>query len=207
MASETPRGRMIRTTGRLLQHQGFHATGLKQILAESGAPRGSLYFYFPGGKEQLAVEAVREAGARTVKAVEALLSTHPDPRGAVQAFSRAAAEVLRQSDFKEGCPVATVTLEAADDSDAIRVACDSTYREWHRVIRDHLVGAELTLPRADALATLVLAAVEGGLILSRARRDIEPLQTVADELASLIQSLTDDADERSARRRRARRRR
>lgn len=189
---------MVRTAGRLLQKQGFHGTGLKQILEESGAPRGSLYFHFPGGKEQLAVEAVREAGIRTVKTVEALLAAHQDPREAMNGFVHAAAEVLRQSDFQEGCPVATVTLEAAGASEAIRAACQTTYQEWHRVIRDRLTDAGVTQARAGALATLVLAAVEGALILSRARRDTEPLHSVAAELASVIHAAVGGGGRRDA---------
>ena len=179
---------MLRTAAQLLQRQGLHATGLQQILQESGAPRGSLYFHFPGGKEQLAAEAVREAGARTAKAVESMLSAHSDPREAVRTLFQGFAKVLRGSDFVEGCPVATVTLEAAASSQAIRGACAASYQEWQQLIHDHLVATGLQSPRADTLATLVLAAIEGTLILSRAHRDTKILEVVADELVLLIES-------------------
>lgn len=182
------RSRMLRTAAKLLQRQGYHATGLRQILSESGAPRGSLYFHFPGGKEELAVEAVRAMNGRTARAIEMMLATSDDPADAVSAFVRAFAEILRASDWAEGCPVATVTLEAAATSEAIRAACAEAYGEWERIFADYLERGGVPPERARSLAVFVLAAAEGGLILSRARHDIAPLQTVADELAGLLRA-------------------
>src|SRR5215470_10513392 len=180
------RSRMLRTAARLLQRQGYHATGLRQILAEIGAPRGSLYFHFPGGKEELAVAAVQAMGKRIARLIAQLLGAHADPADAIDAFVRAFAEILRASDYAEGCPVATVTLEAAASSAAIRAACDEAYVEWQRQIAAYLSGAGVAAGQAEPLATLVLAAAEGGLILSRARHDIEPLATIAGQLAGIL---------------------
>jgi len=184
------RTRMLRTAARLLQRQGYHATGLRQILAESGAPRGSLYFHFPGGKEQLAVDAVRAMSARIARLIAQLLAAHQDPAEAVEAFVRAFAEILHASDYAEGCPIATVTLEAAAGSPAIRAACDQAYTEWERQLRDYLVTAGVPADGAAGLATLALAAAEGGLILSRARRDIQPLATIAAQLGAILRRAT-----------------
>lgn len=182
------RSRMLRTAARLLQRQGYHATGLRQILSESGAPRGSLYFHFPGGKEQLAVEAVRAMSGRISRLIAQMLAAYTDPAEAVEAFTHGFAAVLRQSDYAEGCPVATVTLEAAASSEAIRAACDAAYVDWQRQLRDYLAASGVAPERVDDLATLVLAAAEGGLILSRARRDIQPLATIATQLGAILRS-------------------
>jgi len=179
---------MLLTAAQLLQRQGFHATGLKQILEESGAPRGSLYFHFPGGKEQLAAQAVRESGTRTARAVEALLAASPGLREAIHTLFQSFAKMLRTSNFVEGCPVATVTLEAAASSEAIRDACAKSYQEWQQLIRDRLAAAGLPPARAEPLATLVLAAIEGALILSRAHHDTKLLGVVADQLTVLVES-------------------
>jgi TetR/AcrR family transcriptional repressor of lmrAB and yxaGH operons len=184
----TTRSRMLRTAAQLLQRQGFHATGLRQILTASGAPRGSLYFHFPGGKEQLAVEALTDDRARISRAIERTLSAHRNPDDAIRAFAHSFAEILRHSNYAEGCPVATVTLEAAATSEPIRAACAASYTEWHGLIRECLARAGFETERVDALATLVLAAVEGGLILSRAQRDTAPLSTIAEQLAALLQA-------------------
>jgi TetR/AcrR family transcriptional repressor of lmrAB and yxaGH operons len=197
------RRRMLRAAAQLLQRQGYHATGLRQLLAESDAPRGSLYFHFPGGKEQLAAEAVREEGARVAKAIGAILAAHPDPAEGVRAFVGAFAEILRRSDFRDGCPVATVTLDAAAGSASIREACDASFCAWHALVRDHLRAAGFGAARAGGLATLVLSAFEGALVLARARRDVEPLARVAEELAPLLARSLPRA---AATRRRARRR-
>jgi len=182
---------MLRTTAQLLQRQGFHATGLKQILDESGAPRGSLYFHFPGGKEQLAVEALHETTARIGRAIERTLSGHKRPQDAVRAFVHGYGEVLRRSNFVEGCPVATVTLDSAAASEPIRAACSAAYTHWHGQLRDGFVAAGLRSNRADELATFALAAVEGALILSRAHHDTHAFDVVADQLAALIHAAVD----------------
>lgn len=193
------RSRMLRTAARLLQRQGYHATGLRQILAESGAPRGSLYFHFPGGKEELAVAAVQGMSKRIARLIAQLLGAYADPADAIDAFVRAFAEILRASNYAEGCPVATVTLEAAASSTAIRAACEEAYGEWQRQIAAYLTGAGVPVAQAEPLATLVLAAAEGGLILSRARRDIEPLTTVATQLATILRSAVAEAGKRKRR--------
>lgn len=186
----TSRRRMLRAAAQLLQRQGYHATGLRQLLAESAAPRGSLYFHFPGGKEQIAAEAVREEGERVARAIRATLAANPNPAEGVRASGRALAEILRRSDFRDGCPVATVALEAATGSPRIREACDASFRAWEAPLRDHLRAAGFAAERADGLATLTLAALEGALVVARTRREVEPLVRVADELAALFAAAT-----------------
>ena len=187
---------MLKKAADLFQRQGFHATGLKQILEESGAPRGSLYFHFPGGKEQLAVEALRESGERTTRAVEAILESESDPAVGLRKFFLAMAGVLRASEFRDGCPIATVTLEVGATSAPIRAACAASYAEWQQLIEERLLRAGLAAERAGALAVLSLAAVEGGLILSRARLDTEPLETVAEQLTRIVAAAIADKGER-----------
>src|SRR5215472_3687761 len=118
------RQRMIDTAGRLFQRQGYHATGLNQVLTESGAPKGSLYFHFPAGKDQLAAESVARSGGELGERMAAVAAEAPDGPTAIVALGELFAESLVQSDFREGCPVATVALEAAADNDQIRGVCD-----------------------------------------------------------------------------------
>lgn len=172
------RQRMLRTAAELFRSQGYHATGLNQVLAEGAAPKGSLYFHFPGGKEQLAVEAVALAGNDLRDALAAVLAAEPDPVKALsQALELLGADLLA-SDFRRGCPIATVALDAAADSEPIRSACERAYSSWHAVIAAH-VGDE-------DLATVVLAAVEGALLLARTRRSLTPLHTLGAHLGVLL---------------------
>lgn len=169
---------MVRTAADLFRAQGYHATGVNQVLSEGGAPKGSLYFHFPGGKEQLAVEAVALAGRDLGDALTAVLAAEPDP---VEALTRALDLLGREllgSGFRSGCPIATVALDAAADSEPIRVACEDVYASWQQVIAEH-VGD-------DDLATVVLAAVEGALLLARTRRSLDPLHAVGARLGALL---------------------
>ncbi len=169
---------MVRTAAELFRAQGYHATGLNQVLSEGGAPKGSLYFHFPGGKEQLAVEAVGLAGSDLRDALTAVLAAEPDPAKALSQALELLGRQLLASDFRSGCPIATVALDAAADSEPIRVACEEVYTSWQAVIAGH-VGDE-------DLATVVLAAIEGALLLARTRRSLDPLHAVGARLGALL---------------------
>ncbi|MET8995164.1 TetR/AcrR family transcriptional regulator [Amycolatopsis sp. NPDC004169] len=181
------RQRMLDTAADLFQTQGYHATGLTQLTTAGGAPKGSLYFHFPGGKEQLAAEAVRLSSERTGALFDAILRDAPDPATGIDRAIDALAGVLTESDFQRGCPLATVALDAAAASEPIRQACTDGYESWHVVLGDYLAGQGLSAGRADELATIVLAAIEGGLLLARTRRDLAPLRAVATHLHATLE--------------------
>lgn len=169
---------MVRTAAELFRAQGYHATGLNQVLSEGAAPKGSLYFHFPGGKEQLAVEAVALAGNDLRDALTAVLDAQPDPVKALSQALELLGEHLLDTDFRSGCPIATVALDAAADSEPIRRACDEVYASWREVIAEHLGDEDL--------ATVALAAVEGALLLARTSRSLAPLHTVGARLGALL---------------------
>jgi TetR/AcrR family transcriptional repressor of lmrAB and yxaGH operons len=180
------RARLIDAAARLLWSQGFHATGLNQIVDESGAPKGSLYFHFPGGKEQLCVEALRASGERLTSAIERSFAAQDDPAIAIRDLARGMARHLERSEFREGCPAATVALEAASESEALRTVCDELFARWRELIAEKLRSSGVPRTHAAALATLVLSAIEGGLILSRAQRSVAPLRSVAAQIAEIV---------------------
>ncbi|WP_329054776.1 TetR/AcrR family transcriptional regulator [Amycolatopsis sp. NBC_01488] len=180
------RQRMLDTAADLFQTQGYHATGLTQLTTAGGAPKGSLYFHFPGGKEQLAAEAVRLSSERTGAMLEGVLRDAPDAPTAIEWAVEALAVFLSESDFQRGCPLATVALDAAAESEPIREACADGYASWHDLLRNYLAGQQLSAERADELATVVLAAIEGGLLLARTRRDLAPLRAVATHLHATL---------------------
>lgn len=174
-------------TGRLLRRQGYAATGLNEIVASSGAPKGSLYFHFPGGKEELAVAAMGLAGDQLRAAIEAIVDSSEDLGAALVALVDALAAGLEASDFQDGCPIATITLEAANGSQDVRDAAASAFGSWLAPLERRLVADGLGDVEAERRALLVLAAIEGALILARARRDLTPLAAVRDELVALSQ--------------------
>jgi TetR/AcrR family transcriptional repressor of lmrAB and yxaGH operons len=180
------RQRMIDTAGRLFQRQGYHATGLNQVLAESGAPKGSLYFHFPAGKDQLAAESVARSGGKLGERMAAMVAAAPDGPAAIVALGELFAASLLASGFREGCPVATVALEAAADNDQIHAACDGVYGAWLAGLTERLDGWGVPADRAAAVADLVLSGIQGALLLARVRKDTGVVTTVAGQLADLV---------------------
>jgi TetR/AcrR family transcriptional repressor of lmrAB and yxaGH operons len=172
-------------TAELLRAQGYNATGINQIVARSGAPKGSLYFHFPGGKEELAVVAMKRAGGQLRRAIEAIVSSSDDVDESLGGLVDALAVGLQRSGYREGCPIATVTLEAAAESDAVRATAAAVFASWTEVLQQRLVAAGLSAADAERRALFALSAIEGALILARARHDLAPLVAVRDELAGL----------------------
>lgn len=167
---------MLETTGRLLQRQGYAATGLNQVVAESEAPKGSLYFHFPGGKEQLAAEALTRSGSSMAGSLAEVLSSSRSTAGGVRRWVKLLATQLEATDFTAGCPIATVALEAAPSSDVISVAASSAYASWVAAIADGLRDEGLTAGRARTAAVAAVAAIEGAMVLAKASRTTAPLR-------------------------------
>jgi TetR/AcrR family transcriptional regulator, lmrAB and yxaGH operons repressor len=184
-ASRSSREAFVATTGRLLRRQGYAATGLNEIVALSGAPKGSLYFHFPGGKEQLAVAAMERAGEQLHDAIAAIVDSGEDLGRALASLVDALAAGLEASAYEDGCPIATVTLEATSGSQTMRDAAASAFRSWLEPLERRLLAAGFGAKAAERRALLVLASIEGALILARARRDLTPLAAVRDELVAL----------------------
>lgn len=175
---------MVNTAASLIQRQGYCATGVAEIVAESGTPKGSVYYYFPGGKEELAAEAVRDAARTTGKAIEAALRAGGALGGALDRLARLFAMNLERSGFRDGCPVATIALEVASDSALIREACAGSLLGWRELLVERMLELGCDPGEAVARATVILAAFEGALLLSRALRDTQPLFEVAKSLTS-----------------------
>jgi AcrR family transcriptional regulator len=184
MASSGARERMVRSAAYLFRERGFSGTAFSDVIAHSGAPRGSIYHHFPGGKLQLAEEAVRYAGSYLGAGVRAA-RRDDDPGAAVRAFLGWWRRVLVRSDFRAGCPILAVTVESPLP-DALADAAAEAFRCWKRDLAAGLVSAGAAPSRAARLATLVVASVEGATVLCRAERSLAPLDEVTAELEDLI---------------------
>jgi TetR/AcrR family transcriptional regulator, lmrAB and yxaGH operons repressor len=176
------RRRMLKAASELFRRQGYDGTGLSEVLAESGAPRGSLYFHFPGGKDQLAAEAVDATGARIGKGIEALLASSEDVGEAVGRVVDSMAADLEESGYVRGCPIAAVTLDSASASKHVREACRRSFDRWLSLLEARLRDSGWSARDAREEAIMILAAVEGALTLARSSRDPEPLRTAARRL-------------------------
>jgi TetR/AcrR family transcriptional repressor of lmrAB and yxaGH operons len=178
--------RMIAATATLMQRQGYHATGLNQIVKEARAPKGSLYFHFPGGKEELAETALAEAGKQTRDELLAIVAAQPDPAHAITAVVEWFSQRLVASDFADGCPVATVALEAAASTPRLQQACARHYGDWQAMMAAYLESFGLPTASARSMAALALASIEGALLLARAYRDVAILREIGQELRALV---------------------
>lgn len=182
--AETRRS-ILKGTAALLEEQGYHATGLNQILAKSGAPRGSLYHYFPGGKEQLGVEAVQRAADLLEERIRENMAAHPDPLRALARFIERIADGVELSGFRAGGPLSIVAMESATTNERLNQACRHAYARLRGAFAEHLAQAELPYA-ADELATLVTAAIEGGILLSRTEHSADPLRAVGRTLVQML---------------------
>ena len=178
---------MVEAASTLFRRQGYDATTWRQVTAASGAPAGSIGFLFPEGKEQLAAEVVSAVSATTRAQIDLLLARDDDPVAALRRWIEVSARILVDSDFTDGCPIATLALEMSHRSPAIREHVAEGYRSWLDRLAGHLAATHGDGAR-DA-AEIVLSAFEGALLLSRARRSTGPLDTLALRAGDLLDAL------------------
>ena len=129
MATDT-RDRIVASTAELLRNQGYAATGIKQIVERAGAPFGSIYHHFPGGKQQVSAEAIRRSGAEYAGVLPLAFAEAPDLIGGIRRYFELAAEHLEESDFADACPIATVALEVASTNEPLREATADVFTSW-----------------------------------------------------------------------------
>ena len=122
--------RIIDASAHLMRHQGYEATGVKAIVTAAQAPFGSVYHFFPGGKEQLGAETIRWSGAEYAKLLPAVLGGAPDLVSGVRAFFAGAADHLVATDYADACPIATIALEVSNRSEVLRQACAEVFDDW-----------------------------------------------------------------------------
>jgi len=174
------RQRILDASADLMRLQGYAATGVKEIVTAARAPFGSLYHFFPGGKEQLGAETVRHSGAEYGKLLPTVLGADPDLERAVRTFFDLAAAHLLETDYEDACPIATVALEASSRSEMIRQACADVFGDWidegSAIVRRHGVPD----PHARRLVIEMLAGLEGAFVLCRATRSTAALEVIGD---------------------------
>jgi AcrR family transcriptional regulator len=175
------RTRMVEGTVQLLATVGLQGASIGAVLAVSGAPRGSVYHYFPDGKDQLVAEALASACERTLRRIA--VPPGSPPAEVVTAFLAPWRELLLRSGFRAGCSAAAVAVAA--EGAALREAGAAVFDSWRASLVESLGAAGLEAGEAAAFATLVIASTEGAVILSRAAQGIEPFDTVATHLIEL----------------------
>lgn len=193
MATGT-RDRILDATAELFRERGFTGTGLKAVAATSGAPIGSLYHFFPGGKDELAAASLRRAADGYAARVGGVLADGPaDPVEAMRHAFDAAARTLVDTGYVDACPIATVALEVASTNEPLRQVTAEIFEGWLATLDLVFLGAGLDAATARRLSTLFLAALEGGFLLCRAARDPAPLRSLGESVAVAVAAAVDRA--------------
>jgi AcrR family transcriptional regulator len=182
------RERIVRTTSRLMQRQGYEATGLKQISQEAKATLGSVYHFFPGGKRELAVEAVRHGDREFAQFLSTAFEREEDPAAAIVACTRELATGLRESGWLDGCPVTTTALESAGREPEIQRAAEEAYENWRTLVRGKLRRSGFAEDVAHDLAHTVINTLEGAELSAQVSESEAPLEIAGRHLARLIDS-------------------
>jgi len=180
------RERIVQSSAELFRRQGFTGTGVKQIVAEASAPFGSLYHFFPGGKEQLGEEVIRWSGALYGQLIDIFFPPGADPVTATRAFFEGAAQTLVETDFADACPIATVALEVSSTNEPMRQACAEVFEGWVALASERLSAAGISRARSRRLAMSMLCSLEGAFVLARAMRSTEPLQVAGAACAQAV---------------------
>lgn len=181
-----PRERMVVSAALLIRERGAHATAISDVLEHSGAPRGSAYHYFPGGRTQLLCEAVDYAGDH----VAAIISDADNGIGLLDTLIDKYRRQLLDTDYRAGCPIVAVSVEAGED-DGQRMApvverAAAAFDRWTQLIAARFIADGIERERAGELAMLATTALEGAIVLARVRRDLTPLDVVHRQLRDLL---------------------
>jgi len=195
----SPRDRFIAATETMLREAGMAAAGIKDVAVRSGAPIGSLYHYFPGGKTQLVGEALRRHATRLPLITARGFDGKRTAAAAVQAMFNAAADGFERGGADKGCAVGAVTLDLTSDDAALRTICQKAFDAW---VDD--VAARLPVPDPRArrsLAVTIVGAIEGSFVLARAGGNGQPFRDAGKWLSVLLAGIEGKRARRSARRR------
>lgn len=176
---------MLDSAALLLRERGVGGVTVDAVLAHSGAPRGSVYHHFPGGRDELLLGALTQAGAFVTERLERAVE-RGDPRQAVASFVRFWTRALTDSNFRAGCPAAAVAVDSRLEIPGAGEAVRAVFDQWRSMLIRLLVADGYRRPRAERLATMTLAAVEGAIIVCRAAGDVRALDEVAAELDLML---------------------
>ncbi|MFJ3310036.1 TetR/AcrR family transcriptional regulator [Streptomyces sp. NPDC086549] len=179
------RERMVLSAAALLREHGAAATSIDRVLAHSGAPRGSVYHHFPGGRAQLIDEAVALAGDFIAGRIDAAMQAE-NPLEAIDAFFTLWRHRLVDSDFRAGCPIVAVAVETNDEAPQLARSAAAVFARWQEALAALFVRHGLSEDRGRRLAAFVIAAVEGAVIMCRAERSTAPMDAAAAEIQDLL---------------------
>ncbi|MFJ8166064.1 TetR/AcrR family transcriptional regulator [Streptomyces sp. NPDC096136] len=180
------RERLVRTASRLMQHGGYESTPVKQLVREAEATLGSLYHFFPGGKQELAVAAIGYGDGEFAAMLGAALDSDPDAARAIEAAAGVLADALAASDWRDGCPVTATALESVGRLPELQEACARSFGHWQELVAAKLRSSGVGEEEARDLAVTVIATLEGAEMTAQVTRSRTPLLLAGRHLSRLV---------------------
>lgn len=189
-ATLPPREQFLIATEEALRESGMHGVGIKDIVARSGAPIGSLYHYFPGGKTQLVSEALERHAQKLPQLMQRFFGAEHGAGAAIRALFDTAAEGFERAGGNKGCAIGAVTLDLLRTDAELRNQCETAFQDWADVIAGYLPFPDKHARRT--LAVTIIAALEGAFVLSRAAQNGQPFRDAGKWLSSMTESALGD---------------
>jgi TetR/AcrR family transcriptional repressor of lmrAB and yxaGH operons len=180
----TTRARMLLSAAEVMRERGAAGVTIDEVLTRSGAPRGSVYYHFPEGRNQILTEALRFAGDAITATIDGSQGGIPLVRNFVEFWER----TLADSDFNAGCPVVAAAIGSADDEPALTLVAGEIFDRWRAALSRAFVADGFEEADAGSLAVTCIAALEGAVVLCRSTRSADPLRDVAQQLEFLVKS-------------------
>lgn len=187
------RDRIVRAATRLFQLKGYHATGLNEILRESNAPKGSLYYYFPNGKEELALESIELTKVFVEETIRKRLSMIEDPAESIKNAIQEMADFIDMAENEKislrstkKVSVNLVALETSSSNENLRKACESAFDAWQNVYAEKLIQGGFTKQEAEKLSMVIQSMIEGAIVMSLTKKSDVPFFEVAEVIPSIL---------------------
>lgn len=187
------RDRILKTATVLFQLKGYHATGLNEILRESNAPKGSLYYYFPEGKEQLALEAVNLTKDFVEKLITERLAKIQDPAMSIKNSIEEMTYLMNtkkdnRTTLKsiQNVSVSLIALETAVTNETLRKTCESAFDAWQDAYTQKLIEGGFSRKKAETLGLVIQSMVEGAITMALTKKSDEPFIAIARQIPVLL---------------------
>ena len=188
------RARLAESMLELIQVSGYSGTGVNDVVRHAQAPKGSLYFHYPDGKEGLGAAALDLAAEQFGDLIADAAAKADNPGAALRLAIEVLSDIVSESDFQLGCPVSVVTLERGAKSDRLREACAAAFQSWITPTAQLLKASGLSEEEAGGLAMVIVSTLEGAVILSRAMRNTQPLEAAANVVERLVGQQADSGE-------------
>lgn len=186
--ANTTRERIVDVSSELFRRNGYHGTGIKQIVSGADARFASLYHFFPGGKEELGEEVIRRSGEFYLQIWEVILGGSPDIVTGVRNFFAGAAATVSSTDYADACPIATVALEVASTNEPLRQATADVFESWIVTVAARFERAGIDAAQSRDIAIELIAILEGAFVLSRAMRTTAPIEIAGRRAVAIVEA-------------------